>query len=110
MRIFADLIENLANGVRLIAGLMVLLIMGTALAMSFGVSWLAGDAVEELTISAEKVQKEAIRAQQEAELNRQLAKDGWGYQAGEGGLDDDFASQDARPSDRDDQSDWGSTD
>lgn len=77
MRVFLDLIESVANGVRVIVGLIVLLIMGSALIFTFGVSYVANGAVEELAASAE----EAIKVQREVEMNRSYAQEGWGYQS-----------------------------
>ena len=113
MRIFVDLIENLADGVRLIAGLVTLVIMAGLLLFTFGATHVASQASEELAHTAEELGKEAIRAQREVERNRELAKDGWGYGAGEGGFGeepDPGAERGSRRSRRDQADDWGSVD
>ncbi|MEO0590223.1 MAG: hypothetical protein AAFZ11_06630 [Pseudomonadota bacterium] len=113
MRIFVDLIENLADGVRLIAGLVTLVIMGGLLLFTFGATHVASEATEELAHTAEELGKDAIRAQREAERNRELAKDGWGYSAGDGAFgadaETDMAGH-ARRSRRDKADDWGQAD
>ena len=113
MRIFVDLIENLADGVRLIAGLVTLIIMGTVFVFTFGATYIASEATEELAHTAEELGKDAIRAQREVERNRELAKDGWGYDAGAGGFDPETSvdfERNARRSRRDHADDWGSAD
>ncbi|MDJ0978642.1 MAG: hypothetical protein QNI87_08900 [Erythrobacter sp.] len=84
MRIFVEILENFADGVRLIVGVLTLIIMGTVLVFTFGASYVATGAAEEIAEHAEEVGKGAIRAQIAAERNRELAKDGWGYEAASG--------------------------
>jgi len=113
MRIFVDLIENLADGVRLIAGLITPIIMGTVFVFTFGATYVASEATEELTHTAEELGKDAIRAQREVERNRELAKDGWGYDAGAGDFDPETSvdfERNARRSRRDHADDWGLAD
>ncbi|MEM6857380.1 MAG: hypothetical protein AAF559_05875 [Pseudomonadota bacterium] len=113
MRIFVDLIENLADGIRLIVGLITLVIMGTVLVFTFGATYVASEATEELASTAEELGKDAIRAQVEAERNRELAKDGWGYGAGNrgaNGFGEETGPRSRRRSRQDDADDWGSED
>lgn len=113
MRIFVDLIENLADGVRLIAGLVTLVIMAGLLLFTFGATHVASQASEELAHTAQELGKDAIRAQREAERNRELAKDGWGYNTGtasfETPTDPDRNGLSPR-SRRDEADDWGTAD
>lgn len=89
MRIFFDLIENLADSVRVIVGLISVLIMGSALIFTFGASYVATGAVEDFAATAEELGKEAIKAQREAERSDQLAKEGWGFYSDDAGSGDD---------------------
>ncbi|MEO0871399.1 MAG: hypothetical protein AAFY19_05480 [Pseudomonadota bacterium] len=114
MRIFVDLIENLADSVRLIAGLIALIIMGTVFVFTFGATYVASEATEELAITAEELGKDAIRAHAEAERNRELAKDGWGYDAGDsatgGAFGEETGPRSPRRSRKDKADDWGTVD
>ncbi|MEL6486798.1 MAG: hypothetical protein AAFQ13_06610 [Pseudomonadota bacterium] len=114
MRVFVDLIENLADGVRLIAGLVALVIIGGVMIFTFGATYVATEATEELAHTAEELGKDAIRAQREALRNRELAKDGWGYGAGDGasndGFGDETGARSRRRSRQGDADDWGTAD
>lgn len=104
MRIFLEVIENVTDSVRVIVGFVVLLITVCTMIFAFGVSYVASGATEEFAATAEELGKEAIKAQREAELNRELAKGGWGYQAVDAGP--------GEPTGPDDNStgEWGSDD
>lgn len=110
MRVFVDLIENLADGVRLIAGLITLIIMGSVFVITFGATYVASEATQELALTAEELGKDAIRAQREAERNSELAKDGWGYGAGDGAFGEETGPRSPRRSRKDEADDWGTVD
>ncbi|MEM6828485.1 MAG: hypothetical protein AAF553_11125 [Pseudomonadota bacterium] len=80
MRVLVDLIENFADGVRLIVALIAMVVTVGIMVFAFGASYVATDAVEEFAEHAEEVSKESIRTQEQAMRNRELAKEGWGYE------------------------------
>ena len=88
---------------RLAVSLIALFIIGSVMVSTFGASYVAAE-------RAEEVGKEAIRAQREADLNRQLAKEGWGYQAGSEAFGQETESREARRSRRNQSDDWGTRD
>ena len=110
MRLFVDILESLTDGLRVVVGLLVLLIMGSVMIMTFGASYVASSATEELAAKAEVIGKEAIKAQREAERDRALAKDGWGYSSGNDGFGEESGPKKTRSSRKREDNDWGAQD
>lgn len=84
MRLLSEMIDQLSTTVRLVMGLITLCALGFGAMMTFGAGWAAPQVAEKFAERAEKVSAKAIEARLEAERARELAKDGWGYDAGTG--------------------------
>ncbi|MEM6907903.1 MAG: hypothetical protein AAF494_04425 [Pseudomonadota bacterium] len=105
MQAVIKLIESLTYGVRLIAVLVAFVIMGGLIVFTAGATYVASEASEELVHTAEELGKDAIRAQVEAERNRELAQEGWGYGSASG-VDDYDRYEELDRRERDDGG-WG---
>lgn len=95
MRQIIDIIESVSNGVRIVSGIFALVVMGTVLVTVFGVTRVASSATDEFAVKAELLGEKAIEARLEAERDRALAKDGWGY-SGDGLGAEDFPADNRR--------------
>lgn len=104
MRSLVDIVDNLTGVVRLIIGAIVLIGFGVTFMMTAGVSYVAPKVAADYGERAERIGEQAIQAAQEEARARELAKDGWGYEA-----PSSSDSYDRRSRDRDgDAGGWGS--
>ncbi|MBI1403853.1 MAG: hypothetical protein GC147_11640 [Porphyrobacter sp.] len=81
MRVLVDIVENLTSSIRFIVGMLVLCGLGVGLMLTIGVSYVAPKAADSLGERAERVSAKAIRAAQEERRAKEMARDGWGYDA-----------------------------
>lgn len=84
MRLLSEMMDHLSSTVRLIAGLITLCVLGFGGMMTFGASVVAPQVAGDFAERAEKVSEKAIEARLEAVRARELARDGWGYNAATG--------------------------
>lgn len=105
MRAFIDLLDNMTNTVRVIAGLFVVCMTLFGLVASFGFSYAAPAAIEEMTEKAIQAHEREMDAALEARRNQELAKDGWGYGSGERASEDTVSGYKERAQNRKDG--WG---
>ncbi|MEE4205098.1 MAG: hypothetical protein V2I39_02330 [Erythrobacter sp.] len=84
MRLLSDMIDQLSTTVRLIAGLITLCVMGFGAMMTFGASVVAPQVAADFSEKAEKIAEKELAARLEAQRARELARDGWGYDAADG--------------------------
>jgi hypothetical protein len=82
MRLLSEMMDQLSSTVRLIAGLITLCVLGFGAMMTFGATVVAPQVAGDFAERAEKVGEKAIRARLEARRAQELARDGWGYNAG----------------------------
>ena len=85
MRIVSDVIENVFGSIRLIFILGFEAVVLFGLFMTVGATVVAPKAVEAAAERAERVGEKAIEARLQAERDRQLGSEGWGYGEAEGG-------------------------
>ena len=111
MQAVLDILENVTGGIRLLAGILALVIMGGTLFMSFGASYVASNAVDEIVAETEALGKVAIKAQRDAEREQAMAQEGWGYELSHNSDQNGFGEEDLpnrkRSSRRDEVDDWG---
>jgi hypothetical protein len=81
MRALVDIVQNLSNVVRFVVGMLVLAVMAVGLMLTVGGTYIAPKAVESIAERAERAGDKAIEAAQRDRLARDMAKDGWGYNA-----------------------------
>ena len=111
MRAFLDLVEQITDGLRVIVGLFVVLVLGSVLIMTLGATYAVSEVTSEIATIADEAQKEGSeirRSQTRAERERALAKEGWGYQATDDGFGEEAGPKsDRRRKRRARDSDWG---
>lgn len=100
MRAIVDLLDNMTNTLRVIVGLFVLCVFAFGIFASFGISYAAPVAIEGMAEKAIEANERQMEAALEANRDRELAKEGWGY-----GSADKPSKQHGRSQDRKDG--WG---
>ncbi|MEM7780977.1 MAG: hypothetical protein AAF697_11365 [Pseudomonadota bacterium] len=76
-----NIVESLTGTVRFVICAMVLVGFGITAFMTAGVSYVAPKVAEDFGERAERMGERAIVAAQEESRARELAQDGWGYEA-----------------------------
>lgn len=92
MRAFFSIVETLLDSVRFIIGMIVLVIMGLGLMLTFGASYVAPKAVDSLGERVERAGEKRIRAKQQERVAEEMAEDGWGYGAATASVGDGTSS------------------
>jgi hypothetical protein len=81
MRALVEIVENLTSSIRFVIGMLVLAVMAFGLMLTAGASYVAPKAADSFAERAERVGEKAIKAAQQERRAKEMAKDGWGYDA-----------------------------
>lgn len=87
MRALVDLVDSFTGMVRFIIVAMMLVGLAITLMLTAGVSYVAPKVAEGATERAAQLGELAIEEARDAQRERDLAREGWGYGSGESGGD-----------------------
>ncbi|MFL0355936.1 hypothetical protein ACI5KX_05600 [Erythrobacter sp. GH1-10] len=97
MRIIGDVIDNVFSSIRLVFLLIFGAVVLFGLFMTVGASYVAPQVADSAAERIERLGNEAIKAEVEAKLAREMGKDGWGYDSARsvdrGSLNDEGEAQ-----------------
>lgn len=79
MRTIVDILDSFTGIVRLVVGAMVLCVFLVGFMITAGASHLAPKVADNFSESATQLGERAIAEARNAQIDRELAKDGWGY-------------------------------
>ncbi|MEO0463578.1 MAG: hypothetical protein AAF127_10630 [Pseudomonadota bacterium] len=101
MRLFMDILDGMTGLIRLVIGAFALVILGLGLMFTYSINAVTPAAIEEITEQAREAQSEARRERLRAVREREMAKQGWGYEAAgaSGNQPSDYAEQHRRTKD-----------
>ena len=112
MRVITDVIDSVANGVRIVVGTITLAILALIFAITWGASTVASDMTEEMIVASSEAKQLSLEAQRDTARSQALAHEGWGDDD-ELQYSDSFdvehdPRRDSRVGRRGHSSDWGS--
>jgi hypothetical protein len=81
MRVLVEIVETVTSSIRFVIGMFVFVVMGIGFMLTAGASYVAPKAADSFAERAERVGERAIKAAQQERRAREMAKDGWGYEA-----------------------------
>lgn len=85
MRALIDLVDSFTGIVRFIIGAIFLVGIAISLMLTAGISYVAPKVAEGATERAAQLGELAIEEARDARREREMAKDGWGYESDNGG-------------------------
>ncbi|MDY7099128.1 MAG: hypothetical protein SXU28_13415 [Pseudomonadota bacterium] len=112
MRVITDVIDSVANGVRIVVGTITLAIMVLILAITWGASTVASYMTEEMIVASSEAKQQYPKPQRDSARSQALVQEGWGYDD-ELQYSDSFDAEhdrraDSRRGRRGHSNDWGS--